>query len=91
LKKSVGALGCFPEQSEDSKGAYFFGCLKLIVVPFLIVTLAVYSVLPKMRNTHGVTVMCFLASMTIMYIFHAILMLVRGSDMPTGLCPTLGN
>ncbi|EFX83093.1 hypothetical protein DAPPUDRAFT_240559 [Daphnia pulex] len=42
-----------------------------------------------MRNLHGVVVMCYLASMTITNVFHAILMLVRGSDMPPGLCSTL--
>ncbi|EFX83096.1 hypothetical protein DAPPUDRAFT_240555 [Daphnia pulex] len=42
-----------------------------------------------MRNLHGVIVMCYLASMTVTNVFHAILMLVRGCDMPPGLCSTL--
>lgn len=84
-------MGCAPKQVEDSKGAYLFGCLNLFVTIFLIATLAVYCLLPKLRNIHGVTLMCYLATMTVMYIFHAILMLVRGNDMPDGLCPTLGK
>ena len=85
------ALGCLPEQGEDSKGALFFGYLHLFAANFLIATFAIYSLLPKMRNIHGVILMCYLASMTTMYIFHAVLMLVRGSDMPKGLCPTIGK
>ena len=85
------ALSCFPEQGEDSKGALLFGYLHLFAATFLIATLAVYCLLPKMRNIHGVIVMSYLTSMTVMYIFHAVLMLVRGSDMPTGLCPTIGK
>ena len=84
------ALGNF-EQGEDSEGASFFGYLRLFVATFLIATFAVYCLLPKMRNIHGVILMCYLASMTVMYIFHAVLMFVRGSDMPTGLCPTIGK
>jgi hypothetical protein len=85
------AMVCFPEQGEDSKGAYLFGCLNLFATVFLVATLLVYAILPKMRNLHGVIVMCYLASMTITNVFHAILMLVRGSDMPPGLCSTLGK
>ncbi|XP_046439771.1 G-protein coupled receptor Mth2-like isoform X5 [Daphnia pulex] len=83
------ALVCFPEQGEDSKGAFLFGCLNLFATVFLVATLLVYAILPKMRNLHGVVVMCYLASMTVTNVFHAILMLVRGSDMPPGLCSTL--
>nr|CAH0112502.1 unnamed protein product [Daphnia galeata] len=86
---NIMVLGCLSEQGEDSKGALFFGYLHLFSAFFLIATFAIYSLLPKMRNIHGVILMCYLASMTVMYIFHAILMLVRGSDMPTGLCPTI--
>ncbi|XP_046636275.1 probable G-protein coupled receptor Mth-like 3 isoform X1 [Daphnia pulicaria] len=86
---NVMAMVCFPEQGEDSKGAFLFGCLNLFATIFLVATLLVYSILPKMRNLHGVIVMCYLASMTVTNVFHAILMLVRGSDMPPGLCPTL--
>jgi hypothetical protein len=85
------AMVCFPEQGEDSKGALLFGCLNLFSTIFLVATLLVYSILPKMRNLHGVIVMCYLASMTVTNVFHAILMLVRSSDMPPGLCPTLGK
>jgi hypothetical protein len=85
------ALVCFPEQGEDAKGAYLFGCLQLFATVFLVATLLVYSILPKMRNLHGVIVMCYLASMTVANVFHAIiLMIVRVSDMPPGLCSTLG-
>ncbi|EFX83091.1 hypothetical protein DAPPUDRAFT_240561 [Daphnia pulex] len=79
----------FNKQGEDSKGAILFGSLNLFSAIFLVGTLLVYSILPKMRNLHGVIVMCYLASMTVTNVFHAILMLVRGSDMPPGLCSTL--
>ncbi|EFX83019.1 hypothetical protein DAPPUDRAFT_316132 [Daphnia pulex] len=65
------------------------GCLTLIVTTFLIATLFVYSILPKMRNIHGVNVMCFLASMIFMNISFALRLLIKISDMPTGLCPII--
>jgi hypothetical protein len=46
--------------------------------------IGLFNSIPKLRNLHGVIVMCYLASMTFKNVFHAILMLVRGSDMPPG-------
>jgi hypothetical protein len=68
---------------------FFRGCLTLIVTPFLIATLFVYSILPKMRNIHGVNVMCFLASMIFMNISFALRLLIK--IMPPGVCTIIGK
>ena len=78
-------------EAATIKESLLFGCLNLIVTTFLIATLAVYFLLPKLRSINGVTVMCFLVSMTIQYITHAILNLVPAGDMPSDLCSTLGK
>jgi hypothetical protein len=88
---------CFPSDDEpgegDYKGANLFGFFILFATVFLVATLLVYAILPrilpKMRNLNGVIVICYLASMTVMNISFAILFLVRGSDMSTSLCTTI--
>jgi G protein-coupled receptor Mth (Methuselah protein) len=89
--KNVMAMVCFPEQGEDAKGAYLFGCLNLLATVFLVATLLVYAILPKMRNLNGVIVMCYLASMTAMNISFAYLFLSRGNDISISLCTTIGK
>ncbi|XP_046439770.1 probable G-protein coupled receptor Mth-like 3 isoform X4 [Daphnia pulex] len=80
------ALACFPEYTIR---AFLFGCLNLFAAIFLVATLLVYSILPKMRNLQGVIVMCYLASMTITNISFAILLLGRGSNLPINLCTAI--
>lgn len=40
----------------------------LISVPFLIVTIFVYSILPKLKNTHGNTFRCYLVCLLVGYV-----------------------
>jgi hypothetical protein len=58
---------CFPSDDEpgegDYKGTNLFGFLILFATVFLVATLLVHAILPKMRNLNGVIVMCYLASM----------------------------
>lgn len=66
------ALLCFPPQPEETAAnvviqsiyPYFLFVSSL----FLIATFIVHALLPELRNTHGVTVMCHAASMSVMYI-----------------------
>jgi G protein-coupled receptor Mth (Methuselah protein) len=58
---------------------FLIGYFTLFSTLFLIATLTVYSILPKMRNIHGVNVMCFLVSMIFMNISFALRLLI--SDM----------
>ena len=44
---------------------------------FVIATFVVYAMLPKMRNIHGVIVMCYLASVTVYYIVKSLINIDR--------------
>lgn len=74
------ALTCFPEQdNEDYQFALrIYPYILLISSLFLITTLIVYCILPEIRsNVHGVSVMCFVASLTSFYIGMAIIQLMH--------------
>ncbi|XP_022197953.2 G-protein coupled receptor Mth2 isoform X2 [Nilaparvata lugens] len=60
----------------------------LCSVVFLSATLLVYCLLPELRNIHGLCLMCHMLSLTIGYIFLAIVQL-GGSDIPLELCKFL--
>ena len=66
------AVVCFPPAvniTEDNKLAIqMYPYFLFISSLFLIATFVVYSILPEMRNIHGVTIMCFVASLTCMYV-----------------------
>jgi hypothetical protein len=47
---------------------FLIGYFTIFATLFLIATLTVYFILEKIRNIHGVNVMCFLASLTVMNI-----------------------
>lgn len=74
------ALTCFPPQpahSEDKIVALqIYPYFLLISSLFLIATFIVYCILPEIRNNvHGVSVMCFIASLTSFYIGMAVVQL----------------
>ena len=66
------ALTCFlpePTLPEDKQLAItIYPFLLFISSLFLIATFVVYAILPGIRNIHGVTIMCFVASLTCMYV-----------------------
>lgn len=41
----------------------------LISVPFLLVTLIVYSLIPELRNLHGKCLMCYVFGLTVIRYF----------------------
>ena len=86
------ALTCFlpePTLPEDKQLAItIYPLLLFISSLFLIATFVVYAILPGMRNIHGVTIMCFLASLTCMFIGLGIIQLW---DRGTLRCLCIGN
>jgi hypothetical protein len=82
------ALTCFVEV-EENMALKIYPYVLFFTSLFLIFTFIIYAILPEMRNVHGVTVMCLVVSMTVMYIGLGIIQL--GSDMDTWLCVTIGD
>ena len=89
------ALICFPPQptvSEDNAVALqMYPYFLLISSLFLIATFAVYCILPEIRNNiHGVSVMCFIASLSSFYIGMAIIQLYNNEPIKW-LCIGIGK
>jgi G protein-coupled receptor Mth (Methuselah protein) len=63
--------------------------LLFIASIFLIVTFLVYLVIPELRNIHGVTVMCYCASLAATFITLGIIQLKNDFDRSS--CIVLGN
>ncbi|XP_057366331.1 LOW QUALITY PROTEIN: G-protein coupled receptor Mth2-like [Daphnia carinata] len=82
------ALMCFPPQPEESADNQLvfkvFPYLLLVSSLFLVATFVVYAIIPEIRNIHGVTIMCHVASLAVMYIGLCVIQL--GSEMPDGAC-----
>lgn len=57
---------------------------------FLIATFAVYALIPELRNLHGVVIMCYVASMAMMFITLSLVKLSVGSEI-SPLCHAIGN
>lgn len=51
----------------------------ILSVPFLLLTLLVYAVLPELRNVNGKSLMCYLASLAAAYALLAFLQLRPGT------------
>ena len=83
------ALTCFAPMEEDV-ALKIYPYILFFTSLFLILTFVVYTILPEIRNIHGVTVMCLVASMTTMYIGLGIIQLVS-KDMDGWLCVTIGE
>ncbi len=64
--------------------------LLFIASIFLMVTFLVYLVIPEIRNIHGVTVMCYCASLAATFITLGIIN-VKTNDFDTSSCIVLGN
>ncbi|KAI9557713.1 hypothetical protein GHT06_017542 [Daphnia sinensis] len=82
------ALMCFPPQPEESADNQLvlkvFPYFLFVSSLFLIATFVVYAMIPEIRNIHGVTIMCHVASLAVMYIGLCVIQL--GSEMPDGAC-----
>jgi len=72
------AMICFPEQEKDPNNISIYRWFLLVSSVFLIMTFIVYAVLPEIQNIHGVTIMCHVASLAVMYITFAMIQLQFG-------------
>ena len=59
-----------PDLSENERKAlqlysYFFIGSSV----FILLTLGVYAILPELQNIHGVSIMCYLTSLALNYVF----------------------
>ena len=83
---------CFPEPIKDSNSISIYRWFLLVSSVFLIMTFIVYAVLPEMQNIHGVTIMCHVACMAVMYITFAMIQLQFGAAPDAqNLCLALGR
>jgi hypothetical protein len=62
----------------------------LISVPFLIVTVLVYCLIPELRDLHGKSLSWHVMCLTVAYIFLAAVQL-GGETFQQGLCVTVGE
>lgn len=89
----IQALSCFPDPDKLSNDEHelvlsIYPYFLLISSFFLIVTFVIYALLPELQNVHGLTVMCYVASMAVLYVGLGIIMLY--TDMGHFLCVGLG-
>ncbi len=75
-----------PERNWVTENVYPY--LLFISSIFLLTTFVVYSVVPEIRNIHGICVMCHVISMAVAYIGLGIVEM--NPDLSKGLCITLG-
>ena len=84
---------CFAEESETPPEVQLvlaiFPYLMFISSIFLIATFVVYAIIPEIRNIHGVTIMCHVASLATTYICLGIIQL--DPMLPKLACIGLGN
>ncbi|XP_046644908.1 G-protein coupled receptor Mth2-like isoform X2 [Daphnia pulicaria] len=82
------ALLCFPPQPEESADNQLvlkvFPYFLFLSSLFLTATFVVYAMIPEIRNIHGVTIMCHVASLAVMYIGLCVIQL--GPQLPDGVC-----
>jgi hypothetical protein len=62
----------------------------LISVPFLIVTMLVYLLVPELRDLHGKSLACHVLCLSVAYIFLAAVQL-GGETFDQKLCVTVGE
>lgn len=68
-------LVCFPQSPNNhppSRLAYIMYPIGLLIsVPFLIVTMMVYCLIPELRDLHGKSLVCYVLCLTVAFIFLA--------------------
>lgn len=60
--------GCSPsllvdEVNQNLENALYIG--RIVTVPFIIATIIVYSVVPRLKNIHGITLRCYLGCLAV--------------------------
>ncbi|KAL5291457.1 hypothetical protein ACFFRR_010700 [Megaselia abdita] len=59
-------LVCFPDQSKDAK-IIVYSYAMIFSVPFMLLTSAVYLIIPELRNIHGKSLVCYLIGLSFGY------------------------
>lgn len=59
-------------------------------IPFLLITVIIYAIIPQLRNIYGKSLMCYLSCLVIAYTFLAVVNLDHNGDMHKVLCTILG-
>lgn len=77
-----------PENADQTLLVYPY--LHIASVGFMLITLGVYSMLPELREVHGILVMCLVSSLTVLHSGLCIVS-VFGKTMPDVPCIVNGN
>ncbi len=91
IKQKVVGMICLPPElpTEDHSWVYqLFPPLLILSSVFLIATFIVYAIIPEIRNIHGISIMCHVASLATMYI--GLGAINTNLDIPNWLCIGLG-
>jgi len=89
---NLKVMKCFPKtpqlEEKDNKIMQVYPYFHIASSVFVLITLGVYAVLPDLQNIHGVSIMCYLTSLGLLYI---LLSSIRLSEMTRGLfCTFIG-
>ncbi len=82
---------CLPPDLQPEVPSWLFQLyppLLILSAVFLIATFIVYAIIPEIRNTHGISIMCHVASLAVMYI--GLGTIQTNLDFPNWLCIGLG-
>ncbi|KAG8239844.1 hypothetical protein J437_LFUL014824 [Ladona fulva] len=80
------------EDDDDSKSLAFkiYPIFMIISTIFLLATFLVYALIPELRNLHGMCLMSHVGSLSVTYIFLAIVQ-IGGKDISDDLCRASGK
>lgn len=62
----------------------------LFSIPFMLLTIAVYLLIPELRNQHGKSLVCYLVGLSVGYSLLSSMLLVRNFDPDGTVCKTVG-
>ncbi|KAG8292686.1 hypothetical protein J6590_034879 [Homalodisca vitripennis] len=95
-KEGTYVFRCFPDQVRNElteMEKMVFSVALTISIPFLLATVLVYLLLPELKNLHGKSLLCHVSSLSIAYIFLALMQsnfLSMNVEQPT-LCVFCGE
>lgn len=80
-----------PDASLTTMFMFFpFATAMLFSIPFMLLTIAVYLLIPELRNQHGKSLVCYLVGLTVGYSLLCCLLLVEGIDPLSLSCKMFG-
>lgn len=84
----ISLMTCFIPATSTKDSWLPYGMF--ISVPFLVVTILVYTILPELRNVHGKSLVCYLLGLIVGYITLGWIKLNGSAYVEPVLCRTLG-